>query len=1028
MTIRLEIHGLTKMPTSRWRALKQLFVVAVCIGWLVQIAATDEVVPGGAKAVENAVDTPDLNRWIQKLGSATYRDRQEAFLHLWSLGQTGSPELGRSLDHASDSEDLDVAISCRWLKMLIRLTSSPTEVSPLLRDLMLVRSGDSNTLLRLASNQQWEHLEKMLEILDPQERTKISSELGVADDNLVRLLLLAWETQQQARIPKIVDLVWPESQSVKSRLLWRDLGLLGPLGVRLENKNPNNENLDNASSRLSLARIVDFELNDRHAEAVQLAIDLLKVDEAFLLATEHALWPLAIQANDLRTQRGRQPALRILRGAEPQEQSVPSVPEKGSIQSGVAAVETARRALLSRWAGDEEKALQLANAIGLPGPSDLDVAGQLTALAYCGRLEDAISVAKQRDKEQAYETLVAQGRVAEAVEVLGWKDWTPASVRAWLDEQMMKSPGSSADNIGQTLLLAGVGSLMNRLGERELGKLIDDAVLQWVSGAGAEHGTKLENGQDRELSEIVRERWRAAVFVWVGQHRRNWAISQFQQLLREGIGDEHRNAILQQLYTKRTEAADLNGLAGSILEWFRDERIEQAKSEPGVPNTKKKLDLAWVQAAKDLEDLAHGREVKGWPEDWHRVGLVKLGEDLIRRAELESRTSVACQLARLSLELNRSDLAKLWLFVTPPPQFLEIVAHLERDSDELPNIDASTSIRGTDLVDRLEILAEVFKQRFEFQSAARLLEILVSLQPGRLELALERARCMEEIGETNRAQQIRSQSLSIPMSSEQSLQIASDLEDHKFLPEAMLLFRHSLRIYERTASKNWLAYSNLAAIGQDQLTEWLKQEKPELSTRLSFLKQNELDNRRVWLSRLDAFPEKIIDLKYALHAIEGFWRSRARNAIVEGDFEAADQAIQHCIQTNPDQIETPIELFPLGEKAFGKEKVEAWLDRYAIPMEEHLSRWKNDTLVGNNLAWLYANVDRRLERARELSAHVVELLPDDHVYLDTLAEVEFRLGKRERAIEISAKCRELAPLEQHHRNQIERFRSTSKSH
>jgi tetratricopeptide (TPR) repeat protein len=1008
----------------------QVFRVAVCLCWLVQEAATDEVgqvtVPADFQNKVRGDDESDLNRWIQKLGSATYRDRQEAFLHLWSLGQTGSPQLGRLLDQASDSEDLDLAISCRWLKMLIRLASSPAEVSPLLKDLMLVRSGDSNTLLRLASNQKWEHLETMLEILDPRERARISSELGIADENLVRLLFLAWETQQQSRIPKIVDLVWPESQSIKSRLLWRDLDLLEPLHLTVENAKPIRESVDNAKSRANLARIVDLELNDRHTDAIEFAIGISDYHEAFSMATEHANWPLAIQANDLRNKRQSQRASRIFGTEDLHEPSVPEIPTPASIQSGVAAVEIARRSVLSSWAGDEEKSLQLAKAIGQPGPSELDVAGLLTALPFCGRLEDAISVAKLRDEKQAFETLVAQGRITEAVESLGWKDWTPASVRAWLDDQLKKSTSSAKDNIEQTLHLARVGCLMNRLGERELDEIINNAFLQWVSGAGAEHESKMENRQDRELSEIAMERWRGAIYVWVGQHRRDWANFQFQQLLREGIEDKHRNAILQQLYVKKTEIADLNGLAGSILEWFRDERVEQAKRRSDARGATNEVDLAWVQAAQDLENLAHGREVLGWPEDWHRFGLVKLGEGLIHRAEHESRANVASQLARLALEINRSDLAKIWLFVDPPEQFLEIVTLIEKDSEELPRLDAASSFRGNDLVDRLEILTEIFKHRFEYKSAARLLEFIVSLQPGRIELALECARCLDEIGETNRAQQIRSHTLSIPLSSEQAQQLASELEERKFLPEAMLLLRHSLRIHDRNSSNNWLACANLASEGQEQLTEWLTQGNPEMGAKSSFLKQNELDNRRVWLSRLDAFPERSFDLKYSIHAIEAFWRARARIAILEGKPEDAENAIQQCIKANPDQIETPIELIPLAEKTFGKAKVEEWLDRYTAPMESHMSRWKHDTLVGNNLAWLYANVDRRLERARELSTHVVELLPNDHVYLDTLAEVEFRLGNRARAIEVSARCRDLAPLEQHHRNQIERFRGRMK--
>lgn len=994
-------------------------VLAFVLGlhvWLAT-AKSDESNRGPASkipAVKIAqVEVVGLDQWIRKLGSPIYRERQEAFLHLWELGQTDSRELREALDVASEAADLDVSISARWLAMLIKLASSPAEISPLLKDLTLVRSGDSYTLFRLASNNQWEHLEKMLQIISPNERARIFSELGTADENLSKLLFLAWETQQQARIPTLVDLIWPKSQAIKSRLLWRDLQQLGPLELSLEG-------LETAEKQLELTRCVDLELNNQHTQAVELAISLKEYWEAILIAVENADWPLAVKANELREKYETQRASRLLRAPTPQDLNVPNEPAPGSIQSGMAAVSMARRSLLANWAGNKEKSLQFAEAIGTPGPSDLDLAGHLTALPFCGRVEDAIAIAKDRAKVQAYETLVAQGRIHEAVTALGWKDWSVNSVREWLDEQLKKSPATARDNVEETLCLASLGTLMNRLGELEFANLIDDGLLHWNSGAGSEHGAKLENGRERALSEIVSERWVASMSIWAGQHRRDRALKQFKQLLLEGIDDEQRLSILHQLYnSNRAGLADLNGLANEILEWFRDERLEQVRLKKVAGGSTPPVEMAWGQAAEDLENLAHGREVQGWPEDWHRVGLAKLGAGLIRQAEADSKSTMSVQLARLALELQRTDLARAWLVAEANDQILETIATIEADADNLLLDDSPQNW------ERLEILSEIFKRKLEYRSAARLLEKLVLLNPRRVDLAMECALCLEQIGDTNRAQQIRLQTLSIPMSTEESQFFSSELEDRSFLKEAMLLVRHSLRVHDMASSKNWFACSNLASLGQDRITELLKPSKVDFHSHLPLLQLNALDNRRVWLSWLDAFPQKSVDLKYLLHFIECYWRAEARIAIANRDFESANHAIEMCFQMNPDQIETPIELIPLGEIAFGKERVVGWLDRYATPLEEHLKRWKDDTLVGNNLAWLYANIDQRLERAHELSKHVTELLPEDDVYLDTLAEVEFRLGNREQAIKISSKCRERAPLEKHHRNQIERFRGRS---
>jgi hypothetical protein len=1011
------------MGTTQRYCLKLVFVFGLGLNSWLAIAKSDESnrrpaseVPSGKLAQSKPVD---LELWIRKLGSPIYRERQEAFLHLWELGQNDSSELREALDRASDATDLDVSISARWLKMLIRLASSPAEVSPLLKDLMLVRSGDSYTLLRLASNDQWEHLEKMLQIINPGERTRIFSELGTADQNLSKLLFLAWETQQQVRIPKLVDLIWPESQAVKSRLLWRDLRQLGLIDVPLEG-------LKSDESQTGLAQCVELELNNQHTQAIELAISLKEYRDATLLAVENANWPLAVKANDLRDRFNSQRASRLRLGATPQDVNLPEEPAPGSIQSGMAAISMARRSLLASWAGDEENSQRLAQAIGTPGPSEHDLAGHLTALPFCGRFEEAISIAKERSREQAYETLVSQGRIDEAVEVLGWKDWSVNSVREWLDEQLKKKPTKEGDNVEHTLVLASLGTLMNRLGERELANLIDEGLLHWNSGAGAEHGIRLDNGLELTLSEITRERWVVSMYVWAGQHRRDWALKQFKQLLREAIDDDHRRSILNQLYnldqlsgSSKTGMAALHGLENEILEWFRDERSEQVRQKNASGDSAPLVEMAWGQAVEDLENFAHGREVLGWPEDWHRVGLGKLGAGLLKRVDAESRATISVQLARVALDLKRSDLARAWLFNDANDQFLEMVAKIEADGENLSLDESSANW------ERFEILSEIFKQKFEYRAAAKLLEKLVLQNPRRADLAMDCAWCLEQIGDTNRAQQIRLQALSIPMSSEEAQLYSSELEDRNFLGEAMLLLRHSLRVHDTASSKNYFACSNLASMGQNRIAEWLKQSNTDFHSHLPFLKLNALDNRRVWLSWLDNFPQKIVDLKYFLHFVECYWRAEARIAIANRDFESASTAIEKCFQANPDQIETPIELIPLGEIAFGKEKVHAWLDRYATPMEEHLSRWKDDTLIGNNLAWLYANIDQRLERAHELSKHVTELLPEDDVYLDTLAEVEFRLGNRDQAIKVSSKCRERAPLEIHHRNQIERFRRQS---
>lgn len=83
-------------------------------------------------------------------------------------------------------------------------------------------------------------------------------------------------------------------------------------------------------------------------------------------------------------------------------------------------------------------------------------------------------------------------------------------------------------------------------------------------------------------------------------------------------------------------------------------------------------------------------------------------------------------------------------------------------------------------------------------------------------------------------------------------------------------------------------------------------------------------------------------------------------------------------------------------------------------------------LVMNNLAWTYAEEGTQLERAHELSLKAVKSDADNVVYLDTYAEVLYRLGRRDQAVALMRHCLEIEPEGgEHHaylQGQLTRFR------
>jgi uncharacterized Ntn-hydrolase superfamily protein len=87
-----------------------------------------------------------------------------------------------------------------------------------------------------------------------------------------------------------------------------------------------------------------------------------------------------------------------------------------------------------------------------------------------------------------------------------------------------------------------------------------------------------------------------------------------------------------------------------------------------------------------------------------------------------------------------------------------------------------------------------------------------------------------------------------------------------------------------------------------------------------------------------------------------------------------------------------------------------------------LERNVQDAGMLNSLAWFTAINDIYLPQALRAAKRAVRLEPENTNILDTLAEVYFRMGKVQKAIEVETRALRLAPDDAYLKQQLERFR------
>lgn len=149
----------------------------------------------------------------------------------------------------------------------------------------------------------------------------------------------------------------------------------------------------------------------------------------------------------------------------------------------------------------------------------------------------------------------------------------------------------------------------------------------------------------------------------------------------------------------------------------------------------------------------------------------------------------------------------------------------------------------------------------------------------------------------------------------------------------------------------------------------------------------------------------------------------ARALLAQGQLDEALQFAKACLSVQPGNIGMAIDI--IGDlDAIGQQAEADQLFRRVWETFTKMHQDYPDSLFAkNSAAWLAANCRRELDQALRLATEAVEAEPTSIAYRETLAEVYFRRGERDKALSLMTQLAQEAPRSQLFRRQLERYRN-----
>lgn len=150
-------------------------------------------------------------------------------------------------------------------------------------------------------------------------------------------------------------------------------------------------------------------------------------------------------------------------------------------------------------------------------------------------------------------------------------------------------------------------------------------------------------------------------------------------------------------------------------------------------------------------------------------------------------------------------------------------------------------------------------------------------------------------------------------------------------------------------------------------------------------------------------------------------RLRASALLAAGKIEEGMRQMELALECLPGNTDVPIHLVPALERIGRKKEATVLFDRLTAIYDKLCREYPRCALTHNHAAWMRACCRRDLDSALAHARKAVELEPSFAGYLDTLAEVHFQRGEKEKAVALQKRVIELNPKREYFRKQLRRL-------